>query len=372
MYPRRTLLIIGCFVIIILSSACGPSQAELDETATQDAIALFAKQTAEAPTATLTPSVTPSPTNTPTATPSPTHTPTETPTITPTPTNTPTATPTPIPDVNAMLDWQQLGLTPGFLAISPDDMGIAKGDEVFTIDFGDGSTKTYSIEGSFVFSNDESSEYLYGYTGLFPTKEDQSVLDWAISTMADSGGLYSLGDMKKLPVESIGDSSGGVAGILANGQRLEIVISRIGNIGIWAFTRYPDGSTPSMAIEHLAQVYADSILNSKPRCAFVSITPVEGATWPSYDIVAEGFYPGEGRSITLTGDVEIGGEIQSVVTGLLGLDGQTADSEGRIEENVTFDEITDDDVVLPDEFSLTIWGWYSGCEITQTVPWKGE
>jgi len=251
-------------------------------------------------------------------------------------------------------------------------MGIAKGDEVFTIDFGDGSTKTYSIEGSFVFSNEESSEYIYGYTGLFPTREDQGVLDWAISTMADSGGLYSLGDMKKLPVKSIGDSSGGVAGILSNGQRLEIVISRIGKIGIWAFIRYPDGSTLGTAANHLAQVYANSLVNPFPRCSLVSITPVEGATWPFYYIVAEGFYPGEERIITLIGDVEIDGEIQSVTTGLLGLDGQSADNEGRSEENVTFGEVDGENVVLPDEFIFTIVGGYSQCEINETVRWEGD
>jgi hypothetical protein len=90
-----------------------------------------------------------------------------------------------------MLDWQQLRLPSGFVAKSPDDIGIAKGDEVFTIAFGDGSTKTYTIENSFVFIDEAGLEYVYGYTGLFPTKDDQSVLDWVMGTMADSDGLYS-------------------------------------------------------------------------------------------------------------------------------------------------------------------------------------
>ena len=66
--------------------------------------------------------------------------------------------------------------------------------------------------------------------------------------------------------------------------------------------------------------------------------------------------------------VEIDGETQSVVTGLLGLTGETADSEGRIEGNVTFDEIADEDATLPDEFTFSIWGWYSECEVNQIVP----
>ena len=65
-------------------TACGPSQAERDATATQAELNAGATQTAQAPTATLTPS--PTATTTPTPTRTPTATPTDTPTITPTPT----------------------------------------------------------------------------------------------------------------------------------------------------------------------------------------------------------------------------------------------------------------------------------------------
>jgi hypothetical protein len=150
------------------------------------------------------------------------------------------------------------------------------------------------------------------------------------------------------------------------------MIFRIGKIGGWAFIQYPDGNIPSVEIGNLAQVYADSIANPVPRCLLVSVTPVEDATWPSYDILAEGFYPGEGRTITVIGDVEIDGEIQSATTGMLGLEGQSADDEGRIEENLTFGEIAGEKVVLPDEFTLTIMGWHSGCEITETISWHGD
>jgi len=244
---------------------------------------------------------------------------------------------------------------------------------VITVGLGDGTQKTYLIKSSFVFSDEERSELVYGFTGLFPTREDQAVLNWAISTLSESGGFYSfLSGKEKLSIQPIGDQYGGVTGLMENGKRLDIVVSRMGEIGLWAFIRYPDGNAPSVSVEQLAQVYAESVSNPIPRCSLKSITPVEGSAWPSYDFVAEGFYPFEGRVITLTGDVEIGGETQSVVTGLLGLTGETADSEGRIEGNVTFDEINEEDVVLPSEFSFSIWGWYSECEVNQIVPWMGE
>ena len=278
-----------CIVICSIIIACGPSQAELDETATQDAIAMFATQTAGAPTATLTPSITPSPTNTPTVTPSPTHTPTDTPTITPTPTNTPTATPTPVPDANAMLDWQQLGLPSGFVAISPDNFGIGMGDEDITISFGDGTKKTYEIDNSFVFADEERSEFVYGYTALYPNRRDRDVFNWIVDQTPISGAILPLSEIEQLSIEDIGDISVGVTGIIKPGQRMDFVKFRAGDIGVSIFIRYSDGTPSSVTINHLAQVFAHSIANPIPRCSLVSIVPVEGASRPSYDFVAEGF-----------------------------------------------------------------------------------
>lgn len=74
------------FLVGLLLTACGPSQAKRDAAATQASLNAHATQTALAPTATA--SLTPSPTATATPTPTrtPTATPTDTPTITPTPT----------------------------------------------------------------------------------------------------------------------------------------------------------------------------------------------------------------------------------------------------------------------------------------------
>jgi hypothetical protein len=98
MKPPQLLVLITIVLLPILLPACGPSQAELDATATLVAANTFTTQTAEAPTAT--PTFTP----TPTATATPTHTATAMPTATPVPptatatdTPTPTATITPSP-----------------------------------------------------------------------------------------------------------------------------------------------------------------------------------------------------------------------------------------------------------------------------------
>lgn len=78
-------------ILILFICACGPSQAQLDETATHSAISIHATQTANAPTATMTPTMTPTSTLTPS--PSPTNTPTATSTLVPTATIEPTTTP---------------------------------------------------------------------------------------------------------------------------------------------------------------------------------------------------------------------------------------------------------------------------------------
>lgn len=81
-YPKSSCLVL---LLILFVCACGPSQAELDATATQAAKDQHGTQTAQAPTATPTHTNTPTPTNT------------ATPTATQTPTASPTSTPTPLP-----------------------------------------------------------------------------------------------------------------------------------------------------------------------------------------------------------------------------------------------------------------------------------
>lgn len=157
------LLLTVLFLLVIFLPACGPSQAEIEATATQAAVSMYATQTAEAPTATTIPTSTstPLPTDTPTPSPSPTSTPE--PTATPTPTPEPTAAP-PIPmeGFSSMIDgliyeleipeeWEGEILFPGegqlsMLFYSPDQSSAVEiyHANLVSMDFGSGNLEDYS------------------------------------------------------------------------------------------------------------------------------------------------------------------------------------------------------------------------------------
>ena len=351
------LIITLCSAVFFLG-ACGPAQADLDATSTQAAIQGFATQTASAPTDTPTPE--------PTTTPTPTVTYTPMPSNTPSPTFTPT--PTPEPDPNAMLNWSEIGLPNTFNAIAAENIGIGEGDEAFSVQLTDGSMKSYTIETGFAFATKESSEIVYGYTALFSTDLDRDVFD---SVLQKPGmGFSSVSDTKDLSIEEFGDISRGISGKLDARQRIDIVNFRLEDIGAFVFIRYPEGSSPPVAVEDLARVYAESIENPTPYCSLVSITPVEGATWPSFDYQAEGFYPGERRLIVLEGEVTIGGKTETIAEVLAGLEGETADDQGRVQGNVTFGTIAGTDISPPSQLTLTITGYWSGCELKEIIEWQ--
>ncbi len=112
--------------IVLLLSACGPSEEEQAATITRIAADVFASQTAGAPTSTATATNT----ATPTATTIPTNTPTATPTATAAATATPieTATPkeTPAPEVDAWL-LTLADLPAGFEQLPPGMMDLFGG-----------------------------------------------------------------------------------------------------------------------------------------------------------------------------------------------------------------------------------------------------
>ncbi len=111
---ERTLLSIFGVLAILFLSVCGPSHAELAATATQVAAAIFATQTAEAPTTT----------STPTATQTDTPIPTATNTSIPTETFTPTTTSTPTPETIAGPDRPKFLLVPSGYLLPAEWEGI--------------------------------------------------------------------------------------------------------------------------------------------------------------------------------------------------------------------------------------------------------
>ena len=117
----RTNLIVLLALASLLLVACGPSEAERNAIATSVAAAIYATQTAEAPTST----------PTPTRTPTPTHTPTPTTTPTPTRTNTPTPTPTPLPHAIVIAGTLNLREGPGTEYAAAGQLAAA--DELYVI-----------------------------------------------------------------------------------------------------------------------------------------------------------------------------------------------------------------------------------------------
>ena len=340
--------------LMMLLAACGPSAQEIEATETKDAVNLANTQTAAAPTATLTPTATPTPTST----------------------NTPTPTPLPDPDANAMLNWEALNLPSNFRATSASDFGIEEG--AVSLSFSTGLT--FYIESSFVFS-DEDRPKVFGYTYLLPTSEHHEGFEFImgdILSMVDylpkAYGATVILDSRLLDINNIGDKSiGATVGYEINGEawRFDSVLFRIDDIGASISVRYKEADGPPVEIDHLARVYSQSIMYPEQRCKLVSVNSAESATdWPAYNISAEGFFPGEGRAILLSGDLLIDGETKSATTALLGQEGQSADRQGMIEETVSFGVVQGDNVTPPTELELTILGYYSGCGVEENLTWS--
>jgi hypothetical protein len=353
LYPRqnRLMISIGIMVAAGFSAACSPSQAKLDNTATQEAYNLAAVQTAQAPTQTSLPSPTPLPTDTPIPTA----------TQTPLPTETPKPTPTPIPDVGAILNWQEARLPPSFQSAPPSSIGVGTGDIAFSMSSGS-KVYTYTIANSFFFADEETHQNVYGYTIDVSGAIDKGFYD---SFLRDSDYDYGYG-FEEFPVEPIGNISRGITAQTSDTRHLDIIGFRLGDVGARVFIRYDEGSKPSISIEDLAQVYAESIFHPETGCHLVSITPIEDDSGPWFNIIAEGFYPGERRMITLSG----GG----MMTGLAGLseDAERVDDQGRIEADYGFPILPGFESELPMEIEVGIYGLYSGCEITEVVMWPAE
>ena len=324
------------------------------------------------------------PTPSPTLTHTPTLTPTPTQTYTPTPTNTstPTPTPTPLPDPDphAMIAWEDLDLPNNYVSVAPGAVGIGEGDVAYNFQFTDGTVITYFIEGSFLFT-DQFPEGVFGYTTLLPLSSDKELFDDYVSRLIDelnNLALYGLNateftEPADIPAAAgIGDfSAGGYFTYTQNGITYQFYVTkmRIGDIGASVYIRLEGLEEPFIQISDLARIYAESIRYPEERCNLISVSPVESEDWPTYDILAEGFYPGETRAIIMTGDVQISGESQSVVSGMLGLEGQSADIQGRIDERVAFQIVEGEDVIPPSEVEIKILGYHSGCTIVEELSW---
>lgn len=275
---------------------------------------------------------------------------TNTPALTPTSTPRPSPTPTPEPDAFAPIDWQRIGMPSTYYSWHPAPYEIGTGEMV--MEAGD---IVYTIQGSFVFSDDERLK-IYGYTFDLPSADHIEILDFCL---ADFSSCWS---GSPIPVEgSVGESSAAILIPVGSEVEVEVLMFRVGSVGAAVFLRHPVGQELPVDLYHLASVYAESIRDPHYACEIVSVLPVEGEGWPTFAISAAGFYPGEGRAIFMEGDFIIGGEVQSAVTALLGGQGQSFDLSGGLEEVIRFNQVTGDNVEIPNEFHVSVIGQFSGC-----------
>lgn len=327
--------------------------------------------------------------------------PTIIPTFTPTPTPTPTPEPTPVPDAGTMIDIEKLDLPSVFTATSPDDYGFPKGSFLGRID-----NQDLYIENSFAF-RDNRGEVVFGYSFYLPENSDVDAFYEMFSSSLDeakdiyaSGGATVLGGSIIQGAENIGEKSSGVRLEYVR-QSTNIITDeitfRIGNIIAGVTVKNYQGTEPSISAVEVAEVYASSIQNPIYSCQLYNVMPVEGAAWPLYDYQAEGFYPGESLIVMIEGTVQLDNEPilvgyvdgvgdesavirvmeDKVLTRGFGIIGSRthsvkADKKGQVDGTIMVSRLEGTDVVHPKEYSLSVFGLYSGCEVEETVTWPGD
>ncbi len=271
--PFATILLL----IGVMASACGPSQAALDATATQVAANIFATQTAQAPTATptFTPSATPTATPEPTSTPLPTHTPTPIPTSTPT--HTPVPTPTPTPGLSS-LALTSYDVPAGFAPLSAEQLEPM-------------ARNLPQNAGIFGFSDEENGHtiigYLYPVSGAAEQTAFDDTLSQTLSIFATAVGADT--NLKNLRgLDDVGEARAGITAVGKMGAvslRWDIMSFRRGEVGVILFVAYPDGDKPAASIGDLARIQdkriVQSLVSAEDRIIRIYASwPMQGAMIP--------------------------------------------------------------------------------------------
>jgi hypothetical protein len=246
---KREIIFITIISLIgVLLVACGPSQAELDATATQMAFDIFSTQTAQAPTATATFTATPEPTETeiPTATSPPTDTsaPTETPTITPT-------APPKLMAVALTVD----DLPAGFVEMSPEELGA--GEQSFP-------EGTYY----FGFSDEINSQLILGFLIPVANRAEQATYDAMLPQMIEAiaTGMGAGPDFQTIAgLDDIGEARSGISSVGQMGSlsmRYDTVAYRRGEVVTILIVGYPDGDEPAMPVSDLSRLMDERIMEN--------------------------------------------------------------------------------------------------------------
>ena len=278
----RTSFRIFCVLCAAILSACVPFNRSVRTT--RIAFEVFATQTAEAPTATFTPTLTPiptsthTPTSTATFTPTPTHTftptsthtPTPTQTHTPAPTSTDTPTLTPTPSATPTLQPTATS-TPGpdlsAAVLRLEDLPAGFEEErVDKTQFeGLPGAETSGQQASFAFMRDSPLQMITGVTLLLPTGADRAEFDEMLPFLLQGLALGisveagETGEAEFEPIEGmedIGDASGAIAtdvNMEGIDTCFEVAIFRESKVGAILFSMYLSQMEPSITMETLAQ-----------------------------------------------------------------------------------------------------------------------
>ncbi len=239
----RLLLTSILFASTLVMSACGPSQAERQATITQVAAAVFATQTAQAPTST--PTFTPSPTPTETPTSTPTLTATPRPSSTPTRTKTPTVMPTATPRLMALV------LTPsdlpvGFQAMDPQQM------KELMREWPSGSC-------GFAMADIKRAQVVMGFLMLVTRRDEQLEFDGTLQEFVQyTAALVGGKDYAKVDgMEDIGEARAAITFVGRSSSvsyRWEILGFRRAEVAAILFVAYPDGDSPAVSVGELARL----------------------------------------------------------------------------------------------------------------------
>jgi hypothetical protein len=256
-----------------------------------------------------------------------------------------------------------------------------------SLQLGDGSTLDYIIAGSFVFIDDMNpSQIIYGYAFPLSTSKHKDGFDAYTQNFLESVMSTGFG----IPLDSISTISGAndigdlSAGVTAPYSRLGVpwqvseISFRIDSIGSFVFILNDVSVKSPVNIKKVARVYADSIQSPQKTCQITAIKPDLNASVPTFDFEAEGFYPGEGRYISLRGNVLVGGEQKEAVSLNLGGGGESFDLNGYIQDTISFlttQQLADqgmENAEFPEgsvDFTLVVGGFFSKCEVEEIVTW---
>ena len=274
----------------------------------------------------------------------------------------------------AIIEWQKLDLPDNFRAIHPQDFGVEQGATAISFTDSNGEPIIIPIENSFVFMDETETSFIFGYSFIL---NKQNFRDAFAAKQSDLQYLETqVLSPTLIDVPDIGDASGGYSALLSEeermstGERIESVEFLIEDVGATVYLRYPQDQPPPIDVIKLAQVYAESLLNPEPRCRFVSITPVEGALFPTFEFEAAGFFPREQRIVKLFGSF---GDEADPITGssaMLGQTGETSDSDGNVSETISFAPVAvEGESMRFHSLKLTATGGFSGCEVSEELSW---